>query len=465
MKSLNMLTQKEKLIMSEFSQIDFGDERLDNRLVEIGIDFVNAPGESIPQMCGSWEKTKAAYRFFDNDNVTNNKIIQSHRQQTNERIRPMEKVLLVSDTTFFTFPHHPGKEGLGEVGKEEEDIEGVLVHSTIAVEATSGRMLGVYDQQVIIRLEGGETVLRNGDGESIVLENENQKWNRSVEVGASHVSEETEEIFVFDRGADAYPVISDLKEEGSGFVVRSNHNRAIRTREGERTRLHEWIKSTEKRGEITKEIQKDRKGEAEEMILSVRAGSCVLLAPHPERQKMDDEGAMKVNVVYVREENAEEGEEPVEWIFLTDQAVEMLAQIREIIEYYERRWVIEEWHGCLKKRGTKFEDRQLQEWDRMERLLGVASVVAWRLLGLRDLSRKDEEVGPGEYLTEAQRKVIEHMDQEISEGGSAKEYFLAIARIGGYLDRSNDPPPGWKIIWRGFKKIQTMAVGYEAATK
>lgn len=457
------LTEKERLVMSEFSQIQLGDKRLDKRLVEIGIDFINAPGESIPQMNQSWAKTKAAYRFFDNQMVTNKKILQSHRERTNERMRRLEKVLLVTDTTFFTFPSHPSKNGLGEVGAKEDDVEGVLAHSTIAVEPSSGRMLGVYDQQIIIRLEEGGTILRKGDGESLPLENEGEKWNHSVEETLSHVPEGTQEVYVFDRGGDTYSVLKELKTKESGFLIRSNQNRAIRTEDGQRGRLHEWIKQTQEKGRFKKELQKNRKGDREEMILSVRSGCVQLLAPHPKRQGMEDEGALEVHVLYVREENAREGQEPAEWILLTDQPVETLEQIREVIGHYEHRWVIEEWHGCLKEGGTKFEDRQLQEWERMERLLGVTSVVAWRLLGLRDLSRTGHQADPEKYLTEAQRKVIEHMDAKVSEGQDAKEYFLGIARIGGYLDRTNDPPPGWKILWRGFKKVQTMAAGFEIA--
>jgi len=35
-----------------------------------------------------------------------------------------------------------------------------------------------------------------------------------------------------------------------------------------------------------------------------------------------------------------------------------------------------------------------------------------------------------------------------------------IAELGGYLGRSNDPPPGHQIMWRGYTHLQSMCEGY-----
>jgi hypothetical protein len=168
-----------------------------------------------------------------------------------------------------------------------------------------------------------------------------------------------------------------------------------------------------------------------------------------------------VNVIRVVEK--EGGEEPIEWILMTDRDLQGMEDAREVIDLYEHRWKIEEWHECLKQRGADFEKRQLEEWERMDRLLGVISVVGWRLLGLRDLAREQEDRDAQECLTEAEMRVIEHMDEEVEEGDTAEEYLLGVARIGGYMDRSNDPPPGWQILWRGFSDVQKMAKGYRMA--
>lgn len=457
-----MIINGDELIQREFSSVDLGDKRLNKQLARVAMDFVNAPKESIPQMCGNWPDTKATYRFLKNPNVTKEKILEPHRQRTIERMAPYGEILVVGDTTFFTFPHHPSKEGLGEVGNDGDDIEGVLSHNSIALGPSAGEMLGVLDQQTIIRREE-ETILRDKQ-ESEVIENESVKWNRGVKNVTQMMPEEVRPTFVFDRGADDYDVFKDIIEAESGYVIRSNQNRAIRTKEGKRSQLHKWIKQTEKIGEIKKEeILVNKPGKTKEVKFSVRAGSCFMLAPHPDRQSLQDEGALHVNVVHLKQKNHAPDEEPVEWILITDKQVDTLEKIREVIRRYEHRWKIEEWHECIKDRGCKFEDRALKSWDRMERLLAVLSVVGWRLLGLRDAARKEGKQSPEKYLTEAEMRVIEQMDEKVKQGASAGEYFLGIARIGGYLDRTNDPEPGWQILWRGFKKVQTMAKGYQLA--
>lgn len=455
-----MITRGDEVINAEFSFVDFGDRRLNQRLVQVGIDFVDAPGASIPKLCGDWAKAKAAYRFFDNSIVTREQILRSHRERVNQRIDLLDEVLFVSDTTYFTFPHHPSKSRLGDVGDSDTDVEGVLVHSTIAVSPRSGMMKGVYDQQVIIRQQEGETIFWRGDGDHEEVENEGRKWEKSVEAGLEGVPSGVRPRFVFDRGGDSYDVLSRIEGGKAGFVIRSNQNRVMRSLEGERSRLHEWIRGKEKIGEMEREIYREGKGQVE-VAFEVQAGRCEVLAPHPRREKLEDEGALEMNVVRVIEK--EGGEEGIEWVLMTDRDLQGVGDAREVIDLYEHRWKIEEWHECLKERGADFEKRQLEEWDRMDRLLGVISVVGWRLLGLRDLSRMEEEKQPDECLTEAEMRVIEGMDEEVTQGDTAREYLLGVARIGGYLDRSNDPPPGWQILWRGFNDVQKMAKGYRLA--
>ena len=35
-----------------------------------------------------------------------------------------------------------------------------------------------------------------------------------------------------------------------------------------------------------------------------------------------------------------------------------------------------------------------------------------------------------------------------------------VAKLGGYLGRSNDPPPGHQLMWRGYIHLQLMCDGF-----
>jgi hypothetical protein len=57
------------------------------------------PNLSIPAACGGKAEMAAAYRFFDNDKVTFDKVLEPHVARTMERMRGQKTVLLVQDST------------------------------------------------------------------------------------------------------------------------------------------------------------------------------------------------------------------------------------------------------------------------------------------------------------------------------------------------------------------------------
>lgn len=125
---------------AEFRTADFGDKRLTDRLQQIGRALGDAPSESIPNACKDWGSVKGMYRFCDNENVDPKEVLAAHGQAQRSRLTAKEELLLVSDTTHLTFPSHPSKEGLGNVGTDEMDLEGAKLHTTIGVLPATGQM-------------------------------------------------------------------------------------------------------------------------------------------------------------------------------------------------------------------------------------------------------------------------------------------------------------------------------------
>jgi len=79
----------------EFKDVDLGDKRLDTRLVNMCDTFSKSPESSINHACEDWAETKASYRFFQNDNVDVDKIIDAHRMKTFDRVSKHETVLAI----------------------------------------------------------------------------------------------------------------------------------------------------------------------------------------------------------------------------------------------------------------------------------------------------------------------------------------------------------------------------------
>src|SRR5262245_27525582 len=76
-----------------------GDARLNKRLGRLLSDLGSQPTASIPAACGGHSEMTAAYRFFDNDKATPQKVLQPHSDQTKRRIAEQQVVLLVQDTS------------------------------------------------------------------------------------------------------------------------------------------------------------------------------------------------------------------------------------------------------------------------------------------------------------------------------------------------------------------------------
>src|SRR5947208_4539724 len=88
----------------ELAGCSLADERLNKRLRKLVAQIGSAMGESIPLACQDWANTKAAYRFFSNDRVSEAQILAGHFQATRDRFAATDgPVLVIQDTTEFTF--------------------------------------------------------------------------------------------------------------------------------------------------------------------------------------------------------------------------------------------------------------------------------------------------------------------------------------------------------------------------
>src|SRR5687768_6573008 len=115
----------------ELRHLDLGDPRRERRVVTLVTDLAEHPEGSIPQACGDWAATKAAYRCWDNPAIDPAAIRGAHITRTRERAQEAARVLAIQDTTSLDFTSHPATAGLGPL--EHPARDGLLVHSTLAV--------------------------------------------------------------------------------------------------------------------------------------------------------------------------------------------------------------------------------------------------------------------------------------------------------------------------------------------
>ncbi len=88
----------------ELAGNSFVDERLGKRLRKLVELMGNATWSTVSLACQDWANTKAAYRFFSNDRVSEAEILAGHFEATRDRFDATEgPILVLQNTTEFTF--------------------------------------------------------------------------------------------------------------------------------------------------------------------------------------------------------------------------------------------------------------------------------------------------------------------------------------------------------------------------
>src|SRR6056297_1749871 len=134
------------------------------------------------------------------------------------------------------------------------------------------------------------------------------------------------------------------------------------------------------------------------------------------------------------------------------------------LEWYALRWKIETFFRTLKT-GCRIEELRLATADRLANCIALCSVVAWRVSWLTMLSREAPGADPAAVFTDAERYLLEKTapDTKRKAPRDLDFYLRAVARLGGYLDRISDPPPGTTVIWRGFSRLADLVEGTRLA--
>ena len=219
-----MILQTTGWAQEEFGQIQLGDKRRVKRLIRLATERTAQPSASIPQSCGSFSATKAAYRLCANEEVSREEILLSHRRVTLSRLAPEKIILAVQDTTQLDYSSHPATTGLGILHDAEH--RGLLLHTTLAV--TPQRVpLGLLDQQVWVR-PAADLGKRHRCRSQTVAEKESQKWLTSLEATAAVQQEllQTPLVSVGDREADFYDLFMQAQALHQDVLVRAARDRA-----------------------------------------------------------------------------------------------------------------------------------------------------------------------------------------------------------------------------------------------
>jgi Transposase DNA-binding len=445
-----------------FGQAPLGHRRRLRRLVFTADRIAAHPGGTLPDKLRDPAAYQGLMRLARHPCVTHEAVLHTHRQRPLDRLRQLPGVaLLIHDSPERNYTGKQSLTGLGQLGNGSS--RGYVCHNSLAFDPRTRQVLGLAHQLLHRRddVPAGESDQAQRERET----RESLLWVRAcAAIGPAPAGRTW--VDVADRGADTFEFLDSEVAAGRTFVVRSHHDRSLDAGPGGRgpagtlhalaRGLPEWYRRTVTVGA--------RDGRPARTATVAVAAAAVRVRP-PTKPRGKHRGApLALGVVVVREVDPPAGVEPVAWILLTNTAVATAAEAETVVTWYESRWVIEEYHKA-QKTGCAIEAPQFTREGRLQPVIALLSVVAVLLLNLRGYARQPgAETQPARAVVpEAHVAVLSVWRyRERRPELTVREFFLALARLGGHQNRRRDGPPGWLVLWRGWAKLQDM-VDYAVA--
>ncbi len=466
-------------VIDEMQTANLKDKRLDARLREVLSQLGARPTASIPAACGGRAEMEAAYRLFDNDQVSFENILQSHQEATRRRMAGQPVVILAQDTTELDLTR-PEQQVLGAGPLDGGRRRGALLHALHAF-TPDGTPLGTLEAAAWARDQAPprrQTLTHAERLATPLEEKESYRWVVALRQARAEAQRQaaTRMVCVADSEADIYELMIEGMHEprSAEWIVRACQNRALQTEkpEGKAAYLRDellvqpvlFTKIVSIRGRKAKvrcsSRGRDQPRKSRQAEVEVRATRVTLRAPRRPGQKLP---AVSVNVVLVREPNPPEEDVAVEWLLLTSLPIDQVEQVRQVIEYYCVRWMVEVLFRTLKS-GCRAEERRFEHIDRQLRCLAVYLIVAWRTLYVCRLGRACPEMSCEAIFEPAEWKSVYRVVQNQPpprRPPSLGELVRMIAQLGGYVDRPRRDPPGPQTVWQGLQRMHDFALCWE----
>lgn len=452
----------------EVAQCDFKDERLGRRFRKLLEQIGSSPGDTIPLVCQDWANTKAAYRLSDNDRVDESQILSGHFQATRDRVTATEgPILILHDTTEFSFQRDDveavGKTRTGitnaggNIWPQEYTVCGMLMHASLAV-TPEGLPLGLSAIKFWTRqkFKGAKELKRHINPTWVPIEQkESIRWIENLRQSTQMLDAPDRCVHVADRESDIYELFCAAQEAKTHFVFRTCVDRLAG--DGGHTIAAE-MKEVACKGLHRVEVQ-DRRGNSSIAVLEIRYRRIHVLPP---LYKQRGYPPLDLIVLHASERRKPKGRDKIEWKLITDLPIGSRAAAIEKINWYAMRWKIETYHKILKS-GCKAEQSKLRTAERLVNLIAIFCILSWRIFWLTMLNRVAPSASPRIAFTRLEAQLLDKLiiDQKPdTTKRSLDSYVVRLARLGGYLARTSDLPPGNTVIWRGISRLTDIELGF-----
>lgn len=438
-----------------FGKTNLGDPRRTSRLVKLAETLANTPGKPLVNITESPADMEGAYRFIRNENVDATSIAEAGFHVTAAHAEPHRTILALEDTTTISYSHKSIRNELGHVNQGNR-FRGMLAHSVLLFAPESKEVIGLIEQSRWTR-DITTRGKRAKHATTPYTEKEGYKWeSASINMSSRLGAKMGDVISVCDREADIYEYLLYKLTAKQRFVVRSMQSRHIE--EGS-DKLYHYANQLESAGQ--KEVPIAQKGgrKARSVTLDVVFAPVTLKVPSNKRGE-------PLPLYYVGCRERSDKKEALSWHLLTSEPVTTKAQALSIIDYYEYRWLVEEYHKAWKSDGTNIEASRLQSKGNVERLVTINAFIAVRILQLKFAKEQPNESSCESILSAKAWKLLwlKRVSKNLPDSAPTMKWaYTELAKLGGWKDTKRTGKASVKVIWQGWFKLQTILEGYELA--
>ena len=443
-------------------KLDLGDKRLDERAKLISNRLRNKYGQPLSKVFRKSSELKRAYEFFANAKTSFEKIVELSHYQTANRVKNLPLILSVGDTSFLDYKKIKIKrEEYGPIGNGGN---GLILHSSLAVDPNSGQPLGLLSSKLWKREPKIKTKKKIKKSKGFEKK-ESYKWVEAIkkvpEILEKVSSKNDQKVLhVFDREGDISEVFEEAqKHPNCGVLIRAAHNRSLSEQEDY---LWDYMEKQPVQFEQEIELPKNHQRKKRTVTLAIKFSPVKLRSP----QRLKSTKSFDIYAVYAEEIEPPEGEKAISWMLLTTENVATNSDALTILRWYTYRWLIEEYHKILKS-GCQVESYRLAG-DSMSVLLGFLTPIAADLLRMTYLNRTQPDSSAETILTPVQIKVLTALSSPTKsksksepELGTIAWAIHGIARLGGYLEHRRKTPIGITVLWRGWLELISLCEGWE----
>jgi hypothetical protein len=399
-------------------------------------------------------------------------ILSGHFQATRERFAATDgPILILHDTTEFSYTRE-SKEAIGilykSCGRKDKDgrprlhtLCGILMHSSLAV-TPEGLPLGLTAIKFWTRskFKGTNALKRKINPTRVPIEaKESVRWLENLRQSTNLLDEPSRCVHIGDRESDIYELFCTAQGSGTKFLIRTCVDRLAG--DGRHT-IAAAMRQVKVKAIHQVEVR-DAKGAVSQATVKVKY---YRLRVHPPIGKQKKYPPLTLTVIYAQESSTPLNREKIDWKLITNLPVRSRKDAVEKLAWYAMRWRIETFHKILKS-GCRAEASKLRTAERIVKLIAVFCILSWRIFWMTMMNRVAPLASPLVALTHIETRLLDSLLPETRkrQKPTLATYLSKIARLGGYLARAKDSPPGNTVMWRGLSRLTDIELGFLMGVK